>query len=147
MPNVQLELTTLKSKSCWLYWLSWVQIQHPVKPTFQNFLLVAAVVSWPGDCCQCRPDTDTSHGDMFHNNIHQIPLPATPSSSPKHLLGVLGPSDLCCRWLNLQDTSHTYLKLTKFCGGNFWHVLHKSWSFLSWSCTLRKKKKKSNPYS
>lgn len=43
------------------------------------------------------------------------------------------------RWLNLQNADHTYLKLTKFCGGNFWHVLHKSWSFLSWSCTLRKK--------
>ena len=87
-----------------------------------------------------------------HSNIYQAPLPATPSYPPEHFFWLcqtclnpvasplrIKPFFIAARWLNLQNANHTYLKLTKFCGGNFWHVLHKSWSFLSWSCTLRKK--------
>ena len=85
-----------------------------------------------------------------HSNIHQPPLPATPSYPPEHFFDCakhawiqwplwIKPFFTAARWLNLQNANHTYLKLTKFCGGNFWHVLHKSWSFLSWSCMLRKK--------
>lgn len=68
---------------------------------------------------------------QHHSDIHPNPFPASPSYSPEDFFDVPNMLELMASllwikpfftvawWLNLQNANHTYLKLTKFCGGNF----------------------------
>lgn len=101
-------------------------MQHTVNHTFHN--------NFFSDSCSGQNDWVTyllmpedSWLQVHHSNGH----PATLGYSPKHFFDVpdmLELNGLCCGvnlaslwlwWLNWQNVNHTYLKLTKLCGGNF----------------------------